>query len=514
MRLLIFLLLISVALFTAQVEAAPPARAGTGNYSTIAEMTDAMAVKIKTRHAGSKLYLHRENIRRQPDNAILPFSRMLASSLEHSLGNAGFVFISEGVRGQDVIEVEAPYSLSGNSVEVNVRLKDIRGSHSSFSGIMSVSSLPGDAFTEGADERITRLGEMLASRWNRTKNLELLVQPLSASGKKGVNFADYATRLLVSSLVKSGNITVREKNTTQSPKKQTRPEASNDCGTNMIAGIDAVLTGSIQQATDMITISASIRDKGCAVIAADTMTIPRSIIPPGLLDDTADKNAIRADSVTHKDGLSFNVNYVYRPRGKGDLRPIKKGDILKSGDQYKIIFSPDKESYVYIFQVDSAGQVFQLFPMESFKGVVVNNLNPVKSGKTYILPAASKVFTLDKQTGLERIYFIASKEQDTELESLYAEVQQARGKGVTRNEGAEEKLKRLFSTDADTPVQSAAATGDTQKNRFKKRGVEGIATDTEVQVPWQESGDLFSVMGQKLENLGSDSIHILEFVHQ
>ena len=116
------------------------------------------------------------------------------------------------------------------------------------------------------------------------------------------------------------------------------------------------------------------------------------------------------------DGLSFNVNYVYRPKGKGDLRPIKKGDILKTGDHYKIIFSPDKESYVYIFQLDSSGQVFQLFPMKGFKGAGADNLNPVKNGKTYILPAANKAFTLDKQTGLERIYFVASKERDTELE--------------------------------------------------------------------------------------------------
>jgi hypothetical protein len=505
----------SIMLSAVQIQAASPSGDGTGTYATLTDMTDIMAAKIKTRHAGSKLYLHRENIRRQPDNAILPFSRMLASSLEHSLGNAGFVFISEGVRGQDVIEVEAPYSLSGNSVEVNVRLKDIKGSHSSFSGIMSVSSLPGDAFTEGVDERITRLGEMLASRWNRTKNLELLVQPITIAGKTATSsFAEYATRLLVSSLLKSGNITVRELNATQPPKKQPRPEASLDCGTNTIVGIGAVLTGSIHQATDMVTISASIRDKGCAVIAADTVTIPRSIIPHGLLDDTANKNATRADSSSRKDGLSFNVNYVYRPKGMGNLRPIKKGDILASGDHYKIIFSPDKESYVYIFQVDSAGQVFQLFPMKAFKGAGLDNMNPVKSGKTYILPAANKAFTLDKQTGLERIYFIASKEQDTELESLYAEAQQARGKGVTRNEGAEEKLKRLFSTDADSPVQTAAAPEGNQKKRFKKRGVEGIASDTEVQVPWNESGDLFSVMGQKLENLGGDSIHVLEFVHQ
>jgi len=223
-------------------------------------------------------------------------------------------------------------------------------------------------------------------------------------------------------------------------------------------------------------------------------------------------------------GLSFNVNYVYRAKGMGDLKPIKKGDILQSGDHYKIIFSPDKASYVYIFQVDSAGQVFQLFPLKGFKGASLDNRNPVKSGKTYILPAGDKAFILDKQAGLERIYFIASKERDTELESLYADVQKTRGKGTVKDDGSAEKLKRLFGSDADSQNDSSVKTAtkeaapedsqDKLKNRFKKRGVEGVAIDTAVQVPWKESGNVFSIMGQKLENLGEENIHVLEFVHQ
>ena len=53
--------------------------------------------------------------------------------------------------------------------------------------------------------------------------------------------------------------------------------------------------------------------------------------------------------------LSFDINYVYRKGGVGELRTIKNGDTLKSGDHYKIVFTPDKDCYVYIFQVDSSG---------------------------------------------------------------------------------------------------------------------------------------------------------------
>jgi hypothetical protein len=94
--------------------------------------------------------------------------------------------------------------------------------------------------------------------------------------------------------------------------------------------------------------------------------------------------------------LSFEVNYVYRKAGVGELKTINNGDSLQSGDHYKIVFNPDKDCYVYIFQVDSSGQVFQLFPMDNFRGVRVNNLNPVRHGKTYVLPSPDKAFVLDQ----------------------------------------------------------------------------------------------------------------------
>ena len=133
-------------------------------------------------------------------------------------------------------------------------------------------------------------------------------------------------------------------------------------------------------------------------------------------------DASEALDSTHSSMLSFEVNYVYRTSGVGELKTIQNGDTLTSGDHYKIVFTPDKDCHVYIFQVDSAGQVFQLFPMESFRGVRVNQFNPVKQGKKYVLPSPDKAFVLDRQVGIGRMYFIASHEENKELESLYAEL--------------------------------------------------------------------------------------------
>ena len=49
---------------------------------------------------------------------------------------------------------------------------------------------------------------------------------------------------------------------------------------------------------------------------------------------------------------------------------------------------------------------------------------------------------------------------------------------------------------------------------FKKRGIKVVPTEQRMEVPWRETGDAFSVISQRLENLSSDSLHKLEFIHK
>lgn len=192
--------------------------------------------------------------------------------------------------------------------------------------------------------------------------------------------------------------------------------------------------------------------------------------------------------------LSFAVNYVYRTAGVGELKTIENGEALQSGDHYKIVFTPDKDCYVYIFQVDSSGHIFQLFPMESFQGVEVNNFNPVKPRRTYVIPSPDKAFVLDKVVGVERIYFIASNERNQELENLYLDWQRESTQKQPKQAGkAKDKLNKYF----------------------KKRGIVVAArSDQSLQVSWDKSGEVFSVVNQRLEDLSKDNMHVLEFFHR
>ncbi len=195
--------------------------------------------------------------------------------------------------------------------------------------------------------------------------------------------------------------------------------------------------------------------------------------------------------------LLFKINYVYRPGGKEEFDILRNDSILHSGDHYKIIFTPASDCYVYIFQVDSANKTYRLFPMESFGGVTVNNFNPIRAGKTYYIPAEGKSFILDEQQGTEKIYFLATRQRDVTLEEHYQELFEAQ-----HSKGA---LKKQQS-------QPGTLFSDTIKSR---KIVESISDPAETETTaWQEDGQTFSVLRQRLENMCNGCVYMLTFTHE
>jgi hypothetical protein len=193
-----------------------------------------------------------------------------------------------------------------------------------------------------------------------------------------------------------------------------------------------------------------------------------------------------------REPIRFKVNYVYRPGGKGELRPLEDGSVLNSGDHYKIQFTPLENGYVYIFQIDSGDTVYQLFPMDEWGGVVLNNFNPVKANKTYSLPADGKSFVLDDQKGLETIYFLASRNDDPNIKKLAEQLYDAR----------QQNNKQL-----DTMAQRGL------KQSFKTRGPAKVVSDSsaKAEVSWPD-GKTAEVPQQNMEC--TNCVNEVTFTHQ
>jgi hypothetical protein len=101
---------------------------------------------------------------------------------------------------------------------------------------------------------------------------------------------------------------------------------------------------------------------------------------------------------------------------------------VHSGDHYKIQFNSRQDAYVYVFQIDSSDQIFQLFPPQDFSEIAPENVDSaaVKAGQTYYIPDQDKAFQLDEQVGKEQIYVLAFRQPNPELEQLYRELGNAR----------------------------------------------------------------------------------------
>jgi len=198
--------------------------------------------------------------------------------------------------------------------------------------------------------------------------------------------------------------------------------------------------------------------------------------------------------------LRFKINYLYREGGQKDFRSFGEGSVLHSGDSLKLLFKPTEAAYVYIFIVDSHGNIGRLFPTADFKGASQANRNPVQKGVQYFVPAARKSFRLDQNTGEESIYFIATREADEVLEQQYQTLffaQQAQA--VETITLIQEKLIIAF------------------KKKEKQRLIEpelvtDVASD-EQPTAFEEAGQKFSVLPAYLNNLCEGCIYRVTFKH-
>jgi hypothetical protein len=115
--------------------------------------------------------------------------------------------------------------------------------------------------------------------------------------------------------------------------------------------------------------------------------------------------------------IPMELKIFYRSRDAKIFENLRDGGRLHTGDLYKLAFKAAEDAHIYIFNTDEAGKSVRLFPMKDFKGVAVNNQNPVKKGKTCYIPSPEKSFRLDEQTGTGKIWYIAVKQPDSKLES-------------------------------------------------------------------------------------------------
>ncbi len=124
-------------------------------------------------------------------------------------------------------------------------------------------------------------------------------------------------------------------------------------------------------------------------------------------------------------GLSLQVAVHGRRRNTETFSPLREGAELSSGDAYSLAVKPLSKGHLYVFQIDELGKVEWLFPSNStskFSG----GRNPVTASVALGIPDSGdgrqRAFTLDKQIGIEHVYFILVPDRWPELEAEIGKV--------------------------------------------------------------------------------------------
>jgi len=162
----------------------------------------------------------------------------------------------------------------------------------------------------------------------------------------------------------------------------------------------------------------------------------KELIARGLKANPSD-NSLKDWQSKLMDELKINFKFRYLPGRRRDIAPSSSSDlVLTSEDPYYLKVHLSDKCYLYVFQLDSSGNLDQLFPSK-----YVPTSNPVPPGPLRI-PDGADWFYLDDVSGEETIYLVASRWENKKLEELIARLAAERELTLKR-ELIEQILSRL-----------------------------------------------------------------------
>jgi hypothetical protein len=161
--------------------------------------------------------------------------------------------------------------------------------------------------------------------------------------------------------------------------------------------------------------------------------------------------------------------------GQGNERklvPIDRDMVLKSGDELKMLLVPGSNCFIYLIHYDEQGALKLLFPYD------LRQLDAgLEVGRDYYIPEGKDWFALDRNTGRETFYLLASPVRLVALEQFLAGYEAA---GETKKaEAAGQVIAEIRKVGKDS--RQLASRGE--RPVVIGGNVRGIAKPQEVGVP-------------------------------
>ena len=193
--------------------------------------------------------------------------------------------------------------------------------------------------------------------------------------------------------------------------------------------------------------------------------------------------------------LAVKISYLYRSGGRGEFKPFQANASLHSGNHVKIIFTVAEPVYVYLFSRDQAGIIQRLYPLQRFGKTVLNHRNPVTAGTPNFVPAEHASLVLNHTVGTETLYFLATRNKDTVVESFY--------NGLENLQQQQPQLQETLQAHRVFAQEILAAM------RFEPE----VVADTG-SVTWQEQGESLQAALAQFKNFCDGCVQVMEYQHE
>ncbi len=363
--------------------AEPSENAHESRFSDLSTLTDCFSTDISKDLHGKKLYFDNTCVREVGAQKISNFSLYLQNELESSFSSHGFIMVYE--------PSDAEYLIGANYQRLEDRVRvffkyhqaDLSGKKSRVYEILK-SSLPKNAFEESIQ---TKAYDLASGILSGQKPLRVYVRPLlEEQSRYTTNFSNSFTSRIKCAMLRLG------KGTQIIDEKPISQEAfSVSC-----SDADAVLDGVYFDRGEVVCVNLYLRDLEGKILASSIVDISKSLIKSSMENKTVKKLIDFLDPPPNSG--DFNVK-ITTPKGKDYA-------IYSSGERIRFQIQVADPLYVYLYAINSKGNVSILFPHGK-----QGSHQKMAPGKLYTIPAKNSDFEIEVKPpfGIEAVKVFASR---------------------------------------------------------------------------------------------------------
>jgi hypothetical protein len=331
-------------------------------YTTLAELTDHFCRDLAKEAPGRKLYLDRANIRDVNTGDVANFSAYLLNQLESSLSKT---FQLQVVPDEAELLLGAQFQLYGNQIKVffKYHTPDFTVNRSLDYGIER-DRLPQDSLRENLRSKAYRLA---ANILEDDLPRKIYIKPIESTDCCCISqFSRIFAGLVKTEIVRMHRQVdiVDEKpvlaklSDTRAVRKKAKEVKELAASDAFFVDADTVLEGEYTVNGDQVMVTLVLKDLEGRLVNSCAVDIDRAIIKIPLEDSTASKLADLVDRKNEKAEKTVKLSTTR----SGDSPLYREGEKIVFYAQVK------KPLYLYIYTIDSRGEVSQLYPLSIADG--------------------------------------------------------------------------------------------------------------------------------------------------